>query len=152
MDQDATWYGGRPRPTRHCAMETQLPSPKGAQPPNFRPISVVAKRLDGLRWHLVWREASAQATLYSMGTKLPPEKRAHPPHIIFGPCLLWSNGWIDEDVTWYGSRPRPSCHIVLDGVPTLRERGTAPPLFSAYVYCGHGRPSQLLLSSCWSIN
>jgi len=40
-------------------------------------------------------------------------------------------------------------HIVLDGVPALRERGTAaPPLFSADVYCGRGRSSQLLLSSC----
>ena len=27
-------------------MGTQLPSPIGAQPPNFRPMSVVAKRLD----------------------------------------------------------------------------------------------------------
>ena len=26
---------------------------KGAEPPNFRPIYVVAKRLDGLRCHLV---------------------------------------------------------------------------------------------------
>ena len=24
---------------------------KGAEPPNFRPMSVVAKRLDGSRWH-----------------------------------------------------------------------------------------------------
>ena len=39
-------------------------------------------------------------------------------------------------------------HIVLDGVPALRARGTAAPLFSAHVYCGHGRASQLLLSSC----
>jgi len=39
-------------------------------------------------------------------------------------------------------------HIVLDGVPALRERSTAAPIFSAHVYCGHGRPSQLLLSSC----
>ena len=40
-------------------------------------------------------------------------------------------------------------HIVLDGFPVLRERGTAaPPPFYAHVYCGHGRPSQLLLSSC----
>ena len=41
-------------------------------------------------------------------------------------------------------------HIVLDldGVPSLRETGTAAPIFSARVYCGHGRPSQLLLSSC----
>jgi len=38
--------------------------------------------------------------------------------------------------------------IVLDGVPALLERGTAAPRFSAYVYCGHGRPSQLLLSCC----
>jgi len=41
----------------------QLPSPKGAEPPNFRPIYVVAKWLDGSRCHLVWRKGSAQATL-----------------------------------------------------------------------------------------
>ena len=29
-------------------------------------------------------------------------KKAHPPHPIFGPCLLWPNGWMD-DVTWYGT-------------------------------------------------
>ena len=41
-------------------------------------------------------------------------------------------------------------HIVLDGVPALRESGAAaPPRFSAHVYYGHGRPSQLLLSSCY---
>ena len=32
-------------------------------------------------------------------------------------------------------------HIVLDGVPALRETGTAAAIFSASVYCGHGRPS-----------
>ena len=30
--------------------------PHGAQPPNFWPMSFVAKRLDGLRCHLVRRE------------------------------------------------------------------------------------------------
>ena len=39
-------------------------------------------------------------------------------------------------------------HIVLDGVPPLLETGTGPPIFSVHVYCGHGRPPQLLLSSC----
>jgi len=33
-------------------------------------------------------------------------------------------------------------HIVLDEVLALREKGTAAPIFSAHVYCGHGRPSQ----------
>jgi len=36
-------------------------------------------------------------------------------------------------------------HIVLDRVPALRETGTELPIFSAHVYCGHGRPSQLLV-------
>jgi len=39
--------------------------------------------------------------------------------------------------------------IVLKGDPAPpRERSTAAPLFSLDVCCGHGRPSQLLLSSC----
>jgi len=42
------------------------------------------------------------------------------------PTLLWPNGWMDEDATWYGSthRHRPHC---IRRVPALRERGTAPP-------------------------
>jgi len=45
-------------------MGTQLPSPeRGTAASCFRPLSIVAKRLDGSRWHLVL-EASAQATLY----------------------------------------------------------------------------------------
>jgi len=28
---------------------------KEAEPHNFRPMSIVAKRLDGSRWHLAWR-------------------------------------------------------------------------------------------------
>jgi len=32
-----------------------------------------------------------------------PQKGAQPP--IFGPCMLWSNGWMDQDATWYGGRP-----------------------------------------------
>ena len=30
---------------------------------------------------------------------------------IFGRCLLWQNGWMDQDATWYGGRyqPRPHC-------------------------------------------
>jgi len=73
-------------------------------------------------------------------------KGAQPP--VTGPCLLWSNTWMDEDATWYGSRPRPRSHCVRRGTSSpSRERSTATPLFSAHVYCGYGRPSQLLLSS-----
>jgi len=81
------------------------------------------------------------------GTPATPEKRAHQPHPIFGPCLLWPYGWMDEDATWYGSRPRTRPQCIRWG-PSSRERGiAAPPLYSAHVYCGHGHPSQLLMSS-----
>jgi len=56
MDQDETWHTDRLQPRPHCVRwgPSSL-SPKEAQPHNFRPMSVVAKRLDGLRCHLVLR-------------------------------------------------------------------------------------------------
>jgi len=41
------------------------PLPKNeAESRNFQPMSIVAKRLDGSRWHLAWKWALIQATLY----------------------------------------------------------------------------------------
>jgi len=37
--------------------------PKGDRAPNFRRMSIVAKRLDRSIWHLAWRWASVQAVL-----------------------------------------------------------------------------------------
>ena len=50
---------------------TQSPSPKGAGAPlpNFRPISIVVKRLDASKCHMVWMLASAQGTLCYMETQ-----------------------------------------------------------------------------------
>ena len=39
------------------------PQKKGTEPPNFRPIYIVAERLDASRCHLLWRSPSAQVTL-----------------------------------------------------------------------------------------
>jgi len=33
------------------------------------------------------------------GDPAPPPKGTTP---IFGPCLSWPNGWMDQDATWYG--------------------------------------------------
>jgi len=53
-----------------------------------------------------------QIVLY--GDQADPQKRGR--HNLskknfFGPCLLWQNGWIDQDATWYKGRPwpRPYC-------------------------------------------
>jgi len=46
---------------------------------------------------------------------------------IFGPRLLWSNGRMDHDATWYGGRPRPTRHCVLYGPSYPRKEGTLTP-------------------------
>jgi len=62
------------------------------------------------------------APLPTKGAQLPP---------IFGPCLLWPNGCMDQDETRHGDRPP-----VLDGDPApLPQKGTAPQ-FSTHVCCG----------------
>jgi len=117
-------------------MGTQLPLPKGAQPPNLRPMSVVAKQLDGSRCHLLGRSVSAQATLCYTGTQLLSKKGTQQPP-LFGPCLLWRNGSMDQDATWYGGGPWPlgSGHTVLDGTQLAPiQRGTDPQ-FSAHICC-----------------
>ena len=58
-----------------------------------------------------------------------PGKRAHPPHPIFGSCLLWPNGWIDEDAAWYGSKDLGPGHIVIDWVTAPAKGVQQPPIF-----------------------
>jgi len=93
MNQDATWYGGRPQPRRLCVRwGPSSPSPKRGRKPlsNLRPMSIVAKRLDGSRWHLAWRWTLVQATLCQTAMQLPYPKRGTTQ--ILGQCPLWPNG------------------------------------------------------------
>jgi len=39
--------------------------------------------------------------------------------------VLWPNGWMDQDATWYGGGPDPG-HIVLDWDLAPPKRGTPP--------------------------
>jgi len=36
----------------------------------------------------------------------PAPHKGHSSPINFGWCLLWPNGWTDQNVTWYGGRPQ----------------------------------------------
>jgi len=150
MDQDATWHEARLSPGDSVLdgdSAPTVPTKVVEQHPIFGPRLLWPNGCmdEDATWYGGKPRPTRQCSLW---TQLPPEKKAHPPHPIFGPCLLWRNAWMDEDAAWYESRPRPWPHCTRRG-PSSRERGTAaPPLFSAHVYCGHGRPPQLLLSSC----
>jgi len=40
--------------------------------------------------------------------------------------VLWPNGWMDQDETWHGGRPRSWPHCVRWGPSSPLQRGTAP--------------------------
>jgi len=147
MDQDATWHEGRPQPRRFCVRwEPSFPSPQKGWSPlrNFRPISIVAKRLDASRCHLVRRYTSAQGTLCYMRTQPPSQKGGgawgrsawgrSPP--ILGPCLLWPNGWMDQDGTLHGGRPWSSPHCARWGHISSPQKRMQSHQFFAHLYCG----------------
>jgi len=72
-----------------------------------------------------------------MVTQPPSPKRGrNPVSPIFGPFLLWPNGWMHQDATWYGCRPQPRglCFRWRPSPPSPK-RGRSPQ-FSAHVYCG----------------
>jgi len=57
---------------------------------------------------------------------LLPKKRAEPSP-IFGPFLLWPNGWMHQDATWYGGSEvaLSPADFVLDGDEAPQKRGAA---------------------------
>jgi len=91
MDEDGTWYGGRPQSRGLCVSWEPAPLPK-------------------------------------------KERNSSP---IFGPCLLWPNGWMDQDGTWHGDGggpwSRPHCARWGPSSPPLK--GGKAPIFGPF-YCG----------------
>ena len=65
-----------------------------------------------------------------MGTQLPSPKRGGAPSPIFGPCLLWPNGWMDQDGTWHGGGPWSRAHCARWGPSSPPQKGAEhPPQF-----------------------
>ena len=147
MDQDGTWHGGRPHPSRLCVRRGPSPLPqKGCSPTQlsaevyYGHTAAWIKMLLGTRVDLGHRDI-----VFDVDPAIL-RKRAHPPPRNFWPCPLWKNGWMDEDAAWCGSRPRPRPHFTRRG-PSFRERGTAAPSF---------RPMSIVatvarLSCCWAL-
>ena len=57
----------------------------------------------------------------------PPQNGRSPP--IFGPCLLWPNGWMDQDGTWHGGGPRSRPHCARWGPSSPPQKRHDPPIF-----------------------
>jgi len=64
--------------------------------------------------------------------------------------VLWPHGWMDQDATWYGGRPRPRrCCMRWGPSFSSEKRHSSPPLFGQCLLWPNGCPSQQLMSSCF---
>jgi len=119
MDQDATWYGGRTRPRRLCVSwgpsfvldgNQAAPSPKRgwSSPPQFLAHVHCGQMAGWIKMALGIEVGFGPGYIVLDWDPAPfPEKGVEPLFPIFGPFLLWPNGWLHQDATRYGGRPQP---------------------------------------------
>jgi len=110
MDQDETWHGGRPRPWPHCIRwGPSSPPPKEHSPFQFSAHIFRDQMAGWIKMPLGMEVGLGPGHTVLDGDTAPLFKKGHTPP-IFGPCILWPNGWMDQDGTWHGGRPRPRPH------------------------------------------
>ena len=73
------------------------------------------------------------------GDTVPSPKRGRRPQ-IFGPCLLRSNCWMDQDATWHEDRPQPRRLCVRWGpsLPPHKRGGALSPIFGPFLLWPNG--------------
>jgi len=64
--------------------------------------------------------------LYGDRGPRPSPKSGRRPCLIFGAYLLWTNGWMHQDGTWYGGRSKPRELCVRYGTPFPQKGGGGP--------------------------
>jgi len=130
MDQDETWHAGRPRPWPHCVRwgPSSLSPKRGQSPPQFYSHVCCGQMAGWIKMTLGMEVGlgPGDTVLDVLDASSPSPKRAQPP--IFGPYLLWPNGWMDQDATWQGGRPQPKRHCARWG-PSSLLKGARPPVF-----------------------
>jgi len=112
----------------HIVLHGNLAPPpqRGTAPTQFSAIFSAAKWLHGSTCHLVWARPQTRRLCVRRGPHSTLPQKGAEPSPIFGPFLLWPNGCMHQDATWYGGKPQPRELCVRWG-PSI-------PKFSAHVY------------------
>ena len=127
IDQNGTWCGGGPWSRPHCARwGPSSPPPKKGRSPQFSAHLYCGQMAQWIKMPL--------GTEVNLSPNDSSPKRAQPP--ILGPCLLWPNGSMYQNTTWYGCRPQYRRHCVRRGPSAPSPKRDTAPQFSVHVYCG----------------
>ena len=128
MDQDETWHADMPCPGHAVLDGDPGPPPQRGTAPQFSAHITCGQTAGWIKMPLGAEVNLGPGDVMLDGVPAPPIEGAQPP--VFGPCLLWPNGWMDEDATWYGScRHGPRPHCVRRGPSSFAKGAQQPPSF-----------------------
>jgi len=126
MDQDATWYGDRPRHRPHSdKWGLSFPFPKGDTAPQFSAHVYCGQTAGWIKMSRGMEVGLGPGHIVLDGDPAPPpEKGAEPPqfsaHVYCGQTAGWIKMSLDANVSLVPG------NIVLHGDPAPRRRCTAP--------------------------
>ena len=131
MDQDKTWHAGKPRPWPQCVRGEPARLPQKGTSPIFGHICC-GKMTGWIKMPLGKEVGLDPGNIALNGDPAPPPPKRGQSPPIFGPCLLWPNGWWCQFVRMWASAQATLCYI---WPSSPQEKGDSPQ-FSAHVYCG----------------
>ena len=98
MDQDETWHRGRPRPRPHCIRCGPSYTPVRGTAPILAHVRC-GQAAGWIKMPLGTEVGLGPGDIVLNGDPALLLKREHSSPPIFGPCILWPNGWMDQDAT-----------------------------------------------------
>jgi len=133
MDQDATWYRGIGLGPGHIVLDgdpaTLTPPKKGDTAAQFLDHVYFGQTAGWIKMPLGRVVGLGPGDIVLDTHPVPRPKKGYISPPLFGKCILWPDGSMDQDATWYVGRLGPG-HIVLDGdTAPAQKGGTAPASF-----------------------
>ena len=118
-------------------MGTPLPSPKRGRspPPKFSAHVYCVKTAGWIKTVLGVEVGLSPGDFVLDGDPAPSQKGGSAPSPIFGALLLFPNGWMHQDATWYGGRPQPR-GLCVRWEPIPPKRGRSPSRIFGPCPCG----------------
>jgi len=124
-------YEGRPWPRRHCdSWGSSSPTRKGHSP-QFSAHVYCGQKAGCIRIPLGTEVGQGPGDIVLDGD--PDPNKGHMPP-VYGPCLLWPNGWMDQDARYASARR----HCVRWG-PSSPSKRAQPPAFGPCLLWPNGR-------------
>jgi len=118
-------------------MGNQFPDPQKGTAPQFSAHICCGQMTAWIKMSLGMELGLGQGDFVLDGDSVAfPQKGAELPSRILGPFLLWPNGSMHQDATWYGCWPQPR-GLCVRWRPSLPSP-TPLPIFGPFVLCPNG--------------